>query len=90
MGSPQRTCLGCGARKSKTDLVRLVAREGRLVVDRPQREPGRGGYCCATAACANRLLRVKDERLRRLFRSSQRLSLEGVPEEFHRLASETG
>lgn len=77
-GRPQRTCLGCGARRDKSALLRLVQREGRLIIDRAQVLPGRGGYCCPRPECAARLKRLKEDRLRRVFRSEQRLSLEGL------------
>ena len=43
MASPVRTCVGCRRRADKTELVRLVWQQS-VVVDRAQREPGRGAY----------------------------------------------
>lgn len=37
-----RTCVGCRARSAKTDLLRVVVVEGRLVPDPRGRLPGRG------------------------------------------------
>jgi predicted RNA-binding protein YlxR (DUF448 family) len=55
---PTRTCLGCRARRPKGELVRLVRRpDGRIVVDRGARLPGRGAYVCAEAGCVERALR---------------------------------
>ena len=52
---PVRTCVGCGTRRAKGELVRLVAREGRAVVDAEATAPGRGAYVCG-AACARRAI----------------------------------
>jgi predicted RNA-binding protein YlxR (DUF448 family) len=78
MKTPQRTCLGCRARRAKSELVRLVAHEGRLEVDAAQRRPGRGGYVCPRSSCLERLMKTKEDRLRRAFRSQERLGLEGL------------
>ena len=44
MPEPVRTCLGCRKRDVRSALVRVVARDGDLVVDRTHRLGGRGGY----------------------------------------------
>lgn len=59
MAPPIRTCLGCGSKKDKGDLVRLVLRVGVVVADSEGRLPGRGAYCCATPACYQRLGRQR-------------------------------
>jgi uncharacterized protein len=41
---PVRTCLGCRARAVRSALVRVVLRDGKLVVDPVGRFGGRGGY----------------------------------------------
>ena len=46
MAEPMRTCIGCGARREKAELVRLVARDGKVEVDAAKRSPGRGAYVC--------------------------------------------
>lgn len=48
---PQRSCLGCRAKKEKHGLVRLVALNGRLVVDAEKTLPGRGVYLCPRRGC---------------------------------------
>ncbi len=53
MAEPVRTCIGCGARREKAGLVRLVARDGRVEVDAAKRAPGRGAYVC-DGACAQK------------------------------------
>jgi len=55
---PVRTCIGCGEKAPKRDLVRLFARDGRVAVD-PARSGGRGAYLHAGDAC---LLRAAKRR----------------------------
>jgi hypothetical protein len=44
---PERSCIGCGAKRSKGALLRLVLNaEGQLRVDGDQVAPGRGAYLC--------------------------------------------
>ncbi|MFZ5472067.1 MAG: YlxR family protein [Myxococcota bacterium] len=57
--APERTCVGCGQRRPKWSLHRLVIdQEGQLVFDKPQTAPGRGAYLCGkgclTAAAKRR------------------------------------
>jgi len=54
---PVRTCLGCGARSNKAELVRLVVSAGVLVADRMKILPGRGVYCCRSEKCYQRLVK---------------------------------
>ena len=51
MSGPVRMCVGCRGRAGKSDLIRMVARAGAVVVDRDQREPGRGAYLHPRAVC---------------------------------------
>jgi predicted RNA-binding protein YlxR (DUF448 family) len=44
-------CVGCRGRAAKSDLIRLVARDGAAVVDQQQKQPGRGAYLHPRAAC---------------------------------------
>ncbi len=56
---PQRTCLGCGARDSQDQLIRLaVTDQGRLMVDTNQ---GRGGYLHRRAECWQMFLGRKNQ-----------------------------
>ena len=56
---PIRTCLGCGQRSLKGELVRIVMVDGALRVDEAGRPPGRGGYLCPETACISSLLKKK-------------------------------
>ena len=49
---PLRMCAGCGQRKPKKELVRVVrSPEGEISLDLTGRKPGRGAYLCRDAAC---------------------------------------
>lgn len=49
---PERKCIGCGERKKKTDLIRIVrSPEGEISLDFTGRKPGRGAYLCRSVAC---------------------------------------
>jgi len=64
---PVRTCLGCGAKKSKKNLVRLIVnREGQVEWDLTQTGAGRGAYLCPREDC---LVKAgKSKRFTRAFR----------------------
>jgi len=48
----QRSCIGCGRKTDKRELLRFVrSEEGRLRFDPKQIAPGRGGYLCPHEAC---------------------------------------
>jgi len=48
---PIRTCVGCRQRDARAALTRVVARDGRLLVDGTKRAHGRGAWLHARAAC---------------------------------------
>ena len=49
---PERKCIGCGERKKKTELIRIVrSPEGEISLDFTGRKPGRGAYLCHSVAC---------------------------------------
>ncbi|MBR5319762.1 MAG: YlxR family protein [Peptococcaceae bacterium] len=61
---PQRTCMGCQAKKDKRELVRIVrSPEGEISVDMTGKKPGRGAYICPDLECLNKV--VKSKRLER-------------------------
>ncbi|MGQ0508052.1 MAG: YlxR family protein [Myxococcaceae bacterium] len=64
--SPERTCIGCGAKRSKRMLIRLALEDGgRVRMDKPQTAPGRGAYLCQ-AGCLRAA--VKRKAFQRAFR----------------------
>ena len=55
---PVRTCVSCGIKATKRDLLRIVASpEGRLEVDTIGKLNGRGAYLCAECLSAPKTLR---------------------------------
>ncbi|MCR4587408.1 MAG: YlxR family protein [Lachnospiraceae bacterium] len=49
---PVRQCIGCGEKKSKKELIRIVKTpEGAFCVDATGRKNGRGAYLCNDIEC---------------------------------------
>ncbi len=49
---PMRRCVGCGERKEKRELVRILRDpEGKILLDPTGRANGRGAYLCRNAQC---------------------------------------
>jgi uncharacterized protein len=55
--SAVRTCVGCGVRTAKADLLRLVAVGDEVVADPSARLPGRGAYLHPSGECWQRASR---------------------------------
>jgi len=52
MAKPIRTCIGCGNKKEKQNLIRFVRNSDCSVsVDPYYKKPGRGGYVCPNEGC---------------------------------------
>ena len=65
---PVRTCISCGEKRPKIDLIKLIPdNENRLVRDDSGRIKGRGAYVCDEQPCLERLFFNK--RLNRHFRT---------------------
>lgn len=63
---PTRTCISCGAKRSKRDLIRLrLDVQGLVVRDDRGKGPGRGAYVCPNKSCWDGLR--KGRRLNRAF-----------------------
>jgi predicted RNA-binding protein YlxR (DUF448 family) len=53
---PIRTCVSCGAKRPKKELIRLgLDKEGRLVKDCSLNIHGRGVYVCEDISCMGNL-----------------------------------
>lgn len=52
MTEPIRSCVGCGRKAAQSQLLRFVAKDGRLVPGTS--EPGRGAYTCRRLPCFER------------------------------------
>ena len=49
---PVRTCAGCGAKRDKSELIRIVRTpEGEVLPDVSGRANGRGVYLCRDVKC---------------------------------------
>jgi predicted RNA-binding protein YlxR (DUF448 family) len=57
--APIRTCLGCGHKRPKKELKRIVLKDGALMMDEKSKIPGRGAYLCPGGGCASLLLKKK-------------------------------
>ena len=54
---PVRTCVGCRARASRSDLLRVVAQDGALVIDERAALSGRGAWLHPSLECLDTALR---------------------------------
>jgi predicted RNA-binding protein YlxR (DUF448 family) len=71
---PIRTCISCGAKRSKRELMRLVANgEGQLIRDDEGKVQGRGAYVCNSESCREQL--SKNRRLGRRFRTGNAITI---------------
>ncbi len=63
---PERMCVGCGTRRPKAELIRVVCnKEGAVFLDPTGKADGRGAYLCPAAACLQKA--KKSGRLQRAF-----------------------
>ncbi|WP_369808060.1 YlxR family protein [Leucobacter chinensis] len=51
-----RSCVGCGVRASRGSLLRVVERNGRVVIDEGACLPGRGAWLHRSRACIERAM----------------------------------
>ena len=72
---PERTCIGCGMKSHKDELVRIVLYKddeagdfAGIVVDPAGRMKGRGAYLCRKKECLE--LAVKKKALNRAFKQA--------------------
>ena len=57
---PQRGCIGCGTKKDKKDLIRIVRTpDGDIVLDRTGKKAGRGAYVCDDPSCIQKAFASK-------------------------------
>ena len=49
--TPMRRCVGCMVSKPKSELIRIVADEGKPAIDPSGKMNGRGVYLCADTEC---------------------------------------
>lgn len=57
---PMRQCVGCGEKKGKKELIRIVCSgEGMIGFDLTGKKNGRGAYICSNAACLEQARKKK-------------------------------
>ncbi len=57
---PQRTCVGCEAKKAKKQLLRIVRTpDGEIDIDPGGKKSGRGVYICPDIACLEKAMKAK-------------------------------
>ena len=50
--TPTRQCIGCGEKKDKKELIRVIKTpEGEITVDFTGKKNGRGAYICNSTEC---------------------------------------
>ena len=74
MTEPIRSCVGCGRKAGQSQLLRFVAKQGRLVPGGT--EAGRGAYTCRRLSCFERAVarRAFSRTLRQTVRVEQELT----------------
>ena len=71
---PIRECIACGGKFPKSEMLRIVEKDGVISVDFGSKAEGRGAYICASSSC--RQTAIEKRKLNRAFRKS-------VPEEVY-------
>lgn len=63
---PERTCMGCNAKKFKKDLIRVVKnKENQIIIDKTGKQEGRGTYICNNIDCLEKA--IKSKRMEKAF-----------------------
>ena len=56
----QRMCIGCGTKKDKRELVRIVMnKSGQISLDKTGKLEGRGAYICDNIECLEKAIKAK-------------------------------
>jgi len=57
---PQRQCTGCGERKNKKELIRVLrTSEEEILIDATGKKNGRGAYLCPSMECLRKARKNK-------------------------------
>jgi len=74
VSDPVRSCIGCGRKAPQGELLRFVAKDGKLVAGAHER--GRGAYTCRRLSCFERAVarRAFNRTLRRNVRVEPQLA----------------
>lgn len=72
---PQRQCVGCGEKKNKKELIRVIKTpEDHIIIDTTGKKNGRGAYICNSIDCFEKA--IKNKGLERSLKSK-------IPEEIY-------
>ena len=86
---PLRTCISCGEKRNKKELIRLALDQNHQVVrDDSRMKQGRGAYICQSTHCLRQL--SKHKRLNKVFRSEKHITLSPDLQDTNRTEPETG
>ena len=61
-----RTCLGCGKRCAKNELMKFVLHEGMVKLDSSGTGQGRSAYCCNDKKCLGVFFQAEKENFKGL------------------------
>lgn len=57
---PERKCMGCGEKRAKKELIRIVRTpEGNILLDGKGKISGRGVYICPEKSCLEKAKKAK-------------------------------
>ena len=56
---PTRTCIGCGAKRDKSEFIRIVKNNNKIEVDKTGKSEGRGAYICDSTDCLSKAYKFK-------------------------------
>ena len=58
---PERKCVGCGEKKPKSELIRIVrlAESKDIEIDKTGKKAGRGAYICKKSDCLERAMKSR-------------------------------
>lgn len=58
---PERTCMGCNAKKKKENLIRIVrnSENNDIQIDKTGKVQGRGAYICDSIDCLEKAIKNK-------------------------------
>jgi len=56
---PERTCIVCGKKLPKKELLRFCVENNQIVLDKTQKKGGRGAYFCSECVSKIKNLKVR-------------------------------
>jgi len=89
---PIRTCIVCGHKDYKSNLLRIACHEGEIRLDKEQKFPGRGVYVCTNVSCLQKLnsSRIQKRLINLLQKSLQEVTYKKFQQEVKEFLSKYG